>query len=172
MAGVAFSFNFSAGVALGTIAQAKRAFAAPNAPGLKRGFEDVGTIQLQEWRRRFKRFSKGGGDWKKLAPSTIARKGHNRIKDDTGRSFNSLYRSSPDCVFAVDKKGLTLGTLVPWAHFHETGTSRMARRKTYVKPGPAVLARQKQAMQIAVNEGMRQAVQRAKSRGGGGGRAA
>lgn len=168
MAGVAFSFNFSPGVALGTIAQAKRAFAAPNSPGLKRGFEDVGTLQLQFWRRRYLRLSKGGGAWKKLAPSTIARKGHDRIKMDTGRLYGSLLRSSPDCVFAVDKRGLTLGTLVPYGPPHETGNPNLPKRKTYVRADAPTLARQKQAMQIAVNEGMRQAVQRAKSKGGGG----
>lgn len=147
------TFKFDGSAAVGLLLSVKRTMRAPNAPALKRGFEDAGTAYLQFLRRRFQRFSAGGGDWPKLKPETVRRKGGNtKILRDTDRLFHSLYRGSPDCIFVVDAKGLTFGTMVPYYRFHHR------RRRVYVQPDPGTRALMKSKLDTAVYAAVREAV--------------
>lgn len=94
----------------------------------------------------------GGEDWAPLAESTIASKGarsgivgpHSTILVDTGRLFESLTLEdgTSDTIWITGDKFITFGTSVPYAIFHETGTSRMPAR-------PAVGINDNTADQIA-----------------------
>lgn len=80
----------------------------------------------------------GGMPWAPLAPATIARKGarsgiigqHSTILVDTGRLFESLTLAlgTSDTIWTTGDDFLVFGTSVPYAIFHETGTSRMPAR--------------------------------------------
>ncbi len=68
-------------------------------------------------------------DWAPLKPSTIARKGHDRILFETGRLKTSLtVVGGPGNVNKVTQRGLLFGTDVEYSIFHQTGTSRMPAR--------------------------------------------
>lgn len=74
-----------------------------------------------------------GESWRSLAASTINRKGHDQILFDTGRLFDSLEGRGGDSINDVNHEHrhtfVTFGTEVPYSHFHQTGTSRMAKRE-------------------------------------------
>lgn len=76
----------------------------------------------------------GTGKWKKLSPAYAkqkARKFKGRgILVATGNLFGSLTRGShANHFFVASKKGMTIGTAVPYAKFHQTGTRKMPKRK-------------------------------------------
>jgi len=72
----------------------------------------------------------GGEAWAPLKPSTIARKGHNRILFETGALKNSLITpGGPGNVNEVFPRGLVYGTEVPYSIFHTTGTDKMPKRE-------------------------------------------
>lgn len=70
--------------------------------------------------------------WEPLRPSTRKRKGHDTILVDTDRMRASLVGRTGDSVIDVIQDGmqagLTRGTSVEYAGFHQTGTERMAQR--------------------------------------------
>lgn len=74
------------------------------------------------------------GGWAPLAASTIAdrvRKGYGAspILYRTGRLANSLSGDGGDTVKTVTAKSVTVGTSVPYATYHQTGTKKMPQRK-------------------------------------------
>lgn len=74
-----------------------------------------------------------GASWPPLAPSTVARKGHNTILLDTGRLKGSLTGGHGDAVRDVidegGRAGLTFGTRVPYSIYHDKAAqNRPARR--------------------------------------------
>lgn len=74
-----------------------------------------------------------GGAWAKLAPSTVAKKGHDLILVDTGALGRSLLHSNDsDAVVEVfdepGRAGFSRGTSVEYAGFHMSGTARMPAR--------------------------------------------
>lgn len=81
--------------------------------------------------------SEGGfasAGWAPLAPSTILRKLSRgqplTILEATGRLRRSLTgEHDPGHVEIVGPQQLVFGTQVPYAHFHQTGTSQMPRRR-------------------------------------------
>jgi phage gpG-like protein len=65
---------------------------------------------------------RGGGSWKRLAPSTIERKGHDTILVDTGALKASVTEAgAPFQILDFDKEGLNFGTDRPWAFVHQYG---------------------------------------------------
>lgn len=147
---------------LGVIDSLRRDLTGASPRGLKRGYDQAGTIYLQFLRRRYQRLSNGGGVWPRLKPSTVRQKhGDSRILIRSGRLYGSLLRGSPDSVFAVDAKGLTIGTMVPYAGFHQTGTSKMRRRAIYVRPDPQTRQLMQSRLTEAVNRAVNDAVAKA-----------
>jgi phage gpG-like protein len=68
-------------------------------------------------------------DWAPLKKSTIDRKGHDRILVETGALRESLVHiGGAGNIHEVFDHGLTFGTDVEYAHFHQDGTSRMPAR--------------------------------------------
>lgn len=68
-------------------------------------------------------------DWSILKPSTIKRKGHDRIlveKGDLMRSLTSV--GGPGNIHEVTPSSLVFGTSDPKALFHQEGTSKMVAR--------------------------------------------
>lgn len=47
----------------------------------------------------------------------------------TGKLYESLTRSTADSVFESNPKDMAIGTSLPYAKFHQTGTRRMPARK-------------------------------------------
>jgi phage gpG-like protein len=71
----------------------------------------------------------GGSPWAPLAPSTVKKKGHNIILFETGTLLGSLVTvGGPGNVSAVSSRGSIFGTDVPYAIFHDQGTSKMPAR--------------------------------------------
>lgn len=68
-------------------------------------------------------------DWTPLKPSTVARKGHDRILVDTGALRESLVHvGGPGNINEVAPRGMLFGTEVEYAGFLQDGTSRMPSR--------------------------------------------
>lgn len=100
-------------------------------------------------RLRWRKFSRGGGNWKPLARATVKRKGHDRILFDTELAYDSV---SPEFeeVFSIQpnkrtqyKAVVTFGsrevypsgiTVNQVMSYHQEGTSRMPARKVLVSP--------------------------------------
>jgi hypothetical protein len=154
---IPIQFSFSGEAAIGFFSSLGRETRYPNSRGLKKGFEAMGLVYLQAMRRRFQRNSTGGGTWPRLAPSTVARKGHGRILVDSGRLFRSLTRGTRDCVFAVDKQGLTIGTMVPYYRYHHN------KRRVFVKPDPQTRAVMKAKIDAALQAAVAKEVRAVRS---------
>jgi phage gpG-like protein len=89
--------------------------------------------------RFFNRNAKGGGLWPALAPSTVARKKRRGtlakgILRDTDKLYTSLRKGSPGNVNRDLPDGVQRGTNVPYAIFHQMGTSKMPARPIKVDP--------------------------------------
>lgn len=68
-------------------------------------------------------------DWEPLKPSTIKRKGHDRILVEHGDLMRSLVTvGGSDNVHDVQPRGLIYGTSDPKALFHQFGTVKMPAR--------------------------------------------
>jgi phage gpG-like protein len=75
-----------------------------------------------------------GGGWAPLAPSTIAdrvRKGYGAgpILYRTGALANSLSGDNSGAIKEVTPASVTVGTAVPYAGYHQTGTKKMPMRR-------------------------------------------
>ena len=70
-----------------------------------------------------------GEAWSLLAESTIRRKGHDQILVESFALLNSLVGvGNEGNISEVDSHGSIYGTSVPYAIFHDQGTSRMPAR--------------------------------------------
>jgi phage gpG-like protein len=74
------------------------------------------------------------GGWAPLAPSTLARKrtlfGGGRILHETGTLESSLTdRGDPNMIVQISRDEVAWGSRVGYEKFHQTGTSRMPRRR-------------------------------------------
>lgn len=70
-----------------------------------------------------------GEAWAPLAESTIRRKGHDQILFETGDLMESLIHvGGAGNISEVDSHGSIYGTSVPYAIFHDQGTSRIPAR--------------------------------------------
>jgi phage gpG-like protein len=83
--------------------------------------EIVNQVFISEGRR-------GGGSWKRLAPSTIEKKGHSAILIDTGQLIESLtVPGAEHQVLTIDESpvGFEFGTDRPWAFVHQYGSENL-----------------------------------------------
>jgi phage gpG-like protein len=108
---------------LATIAAQMKDF-RPFWPGVARVF-------FEEQRRLFD--SQGAGSWAALSPRYAARKlreyPSTGILERTGNLRRSLVsQMSPDSAYLPLPQQLTLGTRVPYARYHATGTKHMPAR--------------------------------------------
>ena len=73
------------------------------------------------------------GGWAPLSPSYAAQKAAegfgNRILVRTGRLKASLTSRGAGSVFRSDAKSMAVGTSVPYAGYHQTGTRKMPKRE-------------------------------------------
>jgi len=66
---------------------------------------------------------RGGGSWKKLAESTIRKKGHARILRDTDALYKSVTEEdAPYQILKWEYGGFQFGTDRPWAYTHQRGS--------------------------------------------------
>ena len=73
-----------------------------------------------------------GEPWADLAPSTIKRKGHDRILVETGAMRTAATTPGAGHSIEVTERGLADGVdqaAIPYAIFHQVGTSRLAQRE-------------------------------------------
>ena len=110
--------------------------------------------------RRFDKYSRGGGDWPSLSPSTIAgrRRGTGQggpsILRDTGTLFAALtplWDSPPGGINQIIPGGVRVGfggtgahptgltTVAEIANFHQEGSGRLPKREIIVDPTRDVL---------------------------------
>lgn len=156
-------FKFDASNCLGTLELLKQEVSSPAAKGLKPGFLAAAKTYSLFIVRRFLRFSSGGGSWRALKPATVRAKGSRRILRDTDRLLRSLYPGGAGNVMSVDRRGATVGTMVPYARFHNVGTGTIPKRQIYVRPDQQT----RQAMAQDMRKALAAAVKRAITRGGG-----
>lgn len=150
---------------------------AQRTPPVEKMFGRLLTFYASAMTRRFTQFSRGGGDWPKLADSTIARRRHPKggkrgrrrakvgagsvsILADTGILRGALsvgaagnkVRPIPNGVafgFAdlPRGKGATLSKIAFW---HHTGAGRNPVRRILVQPDPATRERMKREVSRTV----------------------
>ncbi len=82
------------------------------------------------------------GEWEPLSPNTLTEKMRkhqdSRILRATGTLFRSLTsQGAKGAVFDFDETSVTMGTSIPYAEYHQTGTRHMPQRKP-VDPSEAV----------------------------------
>jgi phage gpG-like protein len=86
------------------------------------------------YQRELKLFTnEGEGEWLPLTPRYATWKAKHYpgepLLSVTGRLRRSLVsRDTPESVYEADARSLTVGTIVPYAVYHQAGTSRMVRR--------------------------------------------
>lgn len=106
-----------------------------------------------------------GHPWAPLRPSTVAKKGHNKILVDHGRLMASLTGAGPGAIRLVRNQELIFGTSVPYAKFHMTGwTIRSGRvpRSGSQRPSVPSVSRPKTSGS-ELNKAVRRAAVRAPS---------
>ena len=82
--------------------------------------------------------SYGSGGWPALAESTIESK-QSRGKDNgilraSNDLFNSLTSEGPGSIADISKEWLRYGTSIPYAGFHQSGTTNMPQRRVVRLP--------------------------------------
>lgn len=94
-------------------------------------FEQIADILMEIEDDQFESSGRhGSGGWAKLAESTLEHKTGAGILIETGDLERSLTtRGAPDQVLEITSEFLLFGTSLPYAAFHQTGTSRMPRRR-------------------------------------------
>ncbi len=123
---------------------------------------------------RFVSFSKGGGDWQSLAPTTIARRragsGPGQVAAilvDTGTLRSALdvqFTRKPGALEETIPFGVRVGYGGPSAHpgggatvadiakFHQEGTSRVPKREIIVEPDAKTVAAMAEDMHRAIQK--------------------
>ena len=122
---------------------------AGHPPTLEKMFRAFDKVYRGFIRARWRKFSRGGGNWKKLAASTIARKKHELILLDTNLAYKSVdpeflqtFQIKPGTrtIFqasvafasnAVYPTGISVDEVMS---YHQEGTERMPQRKVLVSP--------------------------------------
>lgn len=87
---------------------------------------DIGGLFRKIEEEQF--LSEGHGRWRPLAPATLRRKKGPGILRESGRLFDSLTSPGGEHEEEISKTEGRWGTAVPYAIFHQTGTSKMPTR--------------------------------------------
>lgn len=93
-----------------------------------------GTLEEKHAQTHTAQTTPAGNAWPPLAPRTVKRKGHSTILVETGRLKASLAGRSGDSIREVvdegpGRAGLSFGTDVEYAHYHQDGTTRIPQRE-------------------------------------------
>jgi len=70
----------------------------------------------------------GSGGWQALAPSTVAKKGNDRILVDSGALYAAMTGETGDSISVALPDGLDFGTTLPYAVYHQQGRGVPQRR--------------------------------------------
>ncbi len=137
---------------------------------IRKAIKQWGFVYRSFVQERFDTFSKGGGDWKPLAVSTVKAKGHGVILKDTNTLFTALeptFKRKPgqlqkDIPFGVrvgyggeaDKKhpSSKSKSVADIAGFHQDGGPNLPQREIIVSPDTTTIKRMQQLMQIALKK--------------------
>ena len=150
-------------------------------PGLKQLVEDVdaGRGQIERgWReiaaiyrgfvlRRFRSYSRGGGDWPGLSEATLRAKGSSSILIDTGimvGAMNPVFSGAPGQLESLhsDRLGVTVGfntnqhgkggsvTIADIASFHQLGSGKLPKREILVEPDDRTIQQMARAMELHI----------------------
>ncbi len=110
-----------------------------------------GIVYLAAMRRRFRNFSRGGGNWPPLAEATIIRKGSSSILIDVGALFAALSPGAPGNTFKRTRSGILVGmvsggnhpnagiSLAELADIHHTGKGNNPERPIIESPNQQVI---------------------------------
>lgn len=125
-------------------------------PNLSSAFDGVGRSYLAAMRRRFTINAAGGGDWPELSPVTLAKKLPKGVRRSgilkvTQRLYRSLFPTTDENILQVNRRGVTVGTAVPYATYHQNGTRTIPQRTILVNPDKETL----DVMQKRVAQGFR-----------------
>jgi phage gpG-like protein len=150
-----------------------------------RGLIDAARAYMQYIRGRFFRASRGDGTWKDLAPSTklkramksapsVIRSATGRgqraidaaaslrfpILYDTGRLYRSLSPGGPGYVERfTNPLTIRVGTSVPYATYHQSGTTRMPQRVVLDVPDVRTVKAMERIISEAVEREVKEASQ-------------
>jgi phage gpG-like protein len=75
--------------------------------------------------------ARSGQPWQPLAPSTVARKGHDTILVDSGALRDSFQYGGEDNIWEVTNEFLRWGSDVEYGIFHQQGTTHLPVRKVF-----------------------------------------
>lgn len=104
--------------------------------------------------RRFRKFSRGEGNWPQLSPSTIAAKGSSKILIDKGflvASLNPAFMTGGPVEMTKNRLGVEIRfsssshqssglTIADLARVHQLGLGTVPKRKILVKPDDKTMA--------------------------------
>ena len=107
---------------------------AKRVKNLRGVWPDIQEDFLEGERRIFKEQGTVKGKWKKLSQPYASRKAKKfrgrGILIATGNLMGSLTKAKhPNHFFVASRKGMTIGTAVSYAKFHQTGTAKMPKRE-------------------------------------------
>jgi phage gpG-like protein len=132
--------------------RAIRSGLSPESAPLRQAVSAAGAAYLDASRERFIRNS-GGGEWAPLSPSTLRTKNPNPgILRRNDHLLNSLTPGAAGNVFLTIPGGVRVGTSVPYAGFHQHGTSRMPARTILVAPSPEAVERMRKPIETTVRQ--------------------
>lgn len=121
-------------------------FSRSTVPEFTSAFNEINQVYAQFILARFYKFSGGGGNWAKLAASTIARKGHGLILRDTDLMVQKLQprikntegiltpksRAAWNIVSGIDGSYAGGTSVEEVFEIHDKGKGRMKRRQIIV----------------------------------------
>ena len=126
---------------------------------VRQAYKRWGQIFAKFLKDRYRRFSSGGGTWKRLKPATIRRKGHALILRDTDTLLNAVGRQVKQLPRGVevgiqDGPHPRGGTIRAIANAHQTGYAarRLPRRKIMVPPYATTIEEMTRVMAKAIEE--------------------
>jgi hypothetical protein len=138
--------------------------AAALGPAVERGMRAAGVVYLRDQAARFDRLSGGGGEWAKLQPETVRRKGSSAILKDTGALRRSLEPGATNNVLDVVKTPggyrLSAGTRDPKARWHQSGAGSSPVRRVIGEPSAGALRTMRDVIATEVRRALTQAAKR------------
>lgn len=131
---------------------------------VERGWKEVALVYRSFILRRFRNYSRGGGDWPALSSATIRAKGSSVILIDTGlmiAAINPVFSGVPGQLEELhsDRLGITVGfkqdshsqssniTIADIAAIHHLGLGRVPPRQIIVEPDTTTMKQMARAME-------------------------
>jgi len=154
-----------------------------NTRAMAAGMHDIGVVYMSFTRRRYIKFSRGGGDWKALKPATVKRRKKGKGKKakgasakilvDTGILLNALSPGAPGYMNKmIGKKKVRVGfgktqhkskkgekkkpmTYQRLADIHQRGLGNSPAREIFVKPDRPALRRMRKVLKVTIEKGVK-----------------